>query len=560
MKCPSCGYENRGDARYCQRCNAVLDGESATRPLPQASVAFAPLPEGALLHDDQYEIVEVRTSQERLNVYLAEHTALVRLCPRCQMETSNPQDHFCPSCGTDLSGIQPVHLRYLIQESADDQAFAAEARLLETDREHPGVLLPREIFVEAPYGPSRHYRVEPEFSPPPATSLPLPQGLIQVLAWGVSLAQALDYLHSHNVVMDDVTLNHISIAGRRARWTHLSTAHIIAPRAQSTAADYFAQDVQGLGAALVHLATGEHRIADTRMPDQVTTILSQALTTPTTFTATTFATALETAIRELRHPTSITLAVGHRTDVGRERALNEDSLLTLDFASVSRSINTPVGLFAVADGMGGHEAGDIASRLAIQKIAQRTIGEILPPAIAGESPPNVSQWLTATVLAANQSVYEQRMAAGTDMGTTLVTALVLGDTTTVANVGDSRAYLLDQSRIAQVTADHSLVERLVATGQITPEQAANHPQKNIIYRVLGDKPQVKVDLFELRLSPGEALLLCSDGLTGMVSDKQIWQIWHTSSSPQEACDRLIQTANQAGGDDNITVLIVESVE
>ena len=560
MKCPSCGYENRGGARHCHSCDATLDGESATRPLPQVSVAFAPLPEGALLHDGRYEVVEVRTTQERLNVYLTEHTAPIHLCPQCQIETSNPQDQFCPSCGTDLSNTQPLHLRYLVQESADDQAFAAEARLLETGEEHPGVLLPREIFVEAPYGPPRYYRVEPEFPPPPATSLPVPQGITQVLEWGVSLAHALDYLHHHNVVLGDVTLNHISIAGRRACWKHLSTARAILPTAQPEAADYFAQDVHGLGALLVYLATGEHRIVDDRMPEQIATIFSQALTAPTTFTADILATTLETALEKLRRPTTITLSVGHRTDVGQERALNEDSLLTLDLASVFRSINTPVGLFAVADGMGGHEAGDIASRLAIQKITERAVSEMLPPAIAGESPPTVSQWLTAAVLAANRSVYEQRRAAGTDMGTTLVTALVSDRVTTVANVGDSRAYLLDRSGIAQITTDHSLVERLVATGQITPEQAANHPQKNIIYRVLGDKPQIKADLFELRLSPGEALLLCSDGLTGMVSDKQIWQIWHTSGSPQEACDRLIQAANQAGGDDNITVLIVESVE
>jgi len=129
---------------------------------------------------------------------------------------------------------------------------------------------------------------------------------------------------------------------------------------------------------------------------------------------------------------------------------------------------------------------------------------------------------------------------------------------TIANVGDSRAYLLNQTEITQISTDHSLVERLVATGQITREEAANHPQRNIIYRVLGDRPEVEADLFQLRLAPGEALLLCSDGLSGMVPDRRIWQTWQTSISPQDACDLLVEAAIQAGGDDNITIVIVQA--
>jgi serine/threonine protein phosphatase PrpC len=385
----------------------------------------------------------------------------------------------------------------------------------------------------------------------------VPQGLNQVLGWGVSLAQALDYLHRHNVTLGDVVLNHIAIAGKQALWTHLGTAHIAAPATHSMAARDFAQDVQGLGAVLVYLATGEQQAAQVQLPEQVAATFSQALTAPTTLTAAAFATALDAALQELRRPTSVTLVAGRRTDVGQERALNEDSLLTLDVASVFRSASVPVGLFVVADGMGGHEAGDVASRLAIQAIARRAASEALPPAVAGEPLPDAREWLTATALAANRAVYDQRQSAGTDMGTTLVMTLVVGDVATIANVGDSRAYLLNEAEIVQITTDHSLVERLVATGQITREEAAHHPQKNIIYRVMGDKPQVEVDLFERRLAPGEALLLCSDGLSGMVPDRQMWQIWHTSTSPQDACDRLVEAANQAGGEDNITVVILQ---
>jgi protein phosphatase len=188
------------------------------------------------------------------------------------------------------------------------------------------------------------------------------------------------------------------------------------------------------------------------------------------------------------------------------------------------------------------------------------VADVLRPASASEPLPETGEWLTGATQAANRAVYDRRKEAGTDMGTTLVVALFVGDTATISNVGDSRAYLLNQERITQITTDHSLVERLVATGQITREEAANHPQKNVIYRVIGDRPHVENDVYEQRIAPGEALLLCSDGLSGMVPDDQMWHIWRTSTSPQEACDRLVEAANEAGGEDNITVVIVQIVQ
>ncbi len=594
MKCPYCGHENRQDARFCQVCGADLTttsppsgptasrrstrplshnptpppskrgGKSATRPLPRASIAFAPLPEGALLHDGRYAVVEIRETSAQLNVYLVMDTAPVRICSNCRTEATDPQERFCASCGADISGLEPLHLHYVVRESSDERAFTVEAQLLELGVEHPGLLLPRDTFIESPYGPPRHYLIEPEFTPPPATSIPVPQELNQVLEWGVSLAQALDYLHSHHITLREVGLNQIGVERKKkALWTHLGTAYAIPPAERQAMGNYFARDLQGLAAVLLYLATGDRQVPPTQLPEQAALAFSQALTAPTKITAADFAAALETALEELRHPASITLVVGRRTDVGQERSLNEDSLLTVDIAPVYRSISRPVGLFVVADGMGGHEAGDVASRLAIQAIGQQAVNGILAPATSGEPLADARQWLSATVLAANRSVYDHRKAAGTDMGTTLVMALLVGDTATIANIGDSRAYLLKPAptvhdgAITQITTDHSLVERLVATGQITREEAINHPQRNVIYRVIGDKPRTEADLFEQRLAPGEALLLCSDGLSGMVRDEQIWNIWRTSTSPQDACDRLIEAANQAGGEDNITAVIVQ---
>ncbi len=573
MKCPNCGHQNRETARYCQGCGVALPeptkslaknaasprATSDTRPLPQASDVFAPLPKGALLRDGRYVVLEERAANERSNVYLVEDSAPVRVCSNCQEEMADPEEQFCSYCGADLSDVSPLHLRYLMRESADERAFATEAQLLGMHLEQPGLLLPHAVFAEAPYGPPRSYRAEPEFTPPLATTLAVPQELNQVLAWGVSLSQALDYLHRHQVTLNGSGLDHIAVEDKQAHWTNLSTASIIPAAERSKAQKWFSQDVRSLAEALLYLATGKRQYtSDLSLPKQVAAPLSRALNAPEAISTSDFAAALASAQEALRRPSSVTLLVGQRTDVGQERSLNEDSMLTLDIAPVLRSVSAPVGLFVVADGMGGHQAGDLASRQTIRTVAQRAVDEVLSAAAAGAQLPNIREWLTAATQAANQAVYEQRRAAGSDMGTTLTMALFVGDTATIANVGDSRAYLLAEDGITQITTDHSLVERLIATDQITREEAINHPQRNVIYRVIGDKPGLEVDLFEQRLRPGQALLLCSDGLSGMVSDEKIWQTWRTSTSPQEACERLVEAANRAGGEDNITVIIAQN--
>jgi serine/threonine protein phosphatase PrpC len=146
------------------------------------------------------------------------------------------------------------------------------------------------------------------------------------------------------------------------------------------------------------------------------------------------------------------------------------------------------------------------------------------------------------------------------MGTTLVVALVASGEAFVANIGDSRCYHLSGQELKQITTDHSLVERLVAAKQITREEARVHPQRNYIYRTVGDKPQVEADLFKVNLRPGDALVLCSDGLHGMVEDPVIQETLLHSPHPQAACEELIRLANVAGGDDNVTVIVVQMLE
>ncbi|MGC9347857.1 MAG: Stp1/IreP family PP2C-type Ser/Thr phosphatase [Anaerolineae bacterium] len=534
--------------------SAALDD---TLPLPAQSEEFAALPKGALI-SGHYAVREVRAASDVHNVYLVEDLLPVRECPNCHELALDGQERFCAGCGADLSDAPSVHKRYLVQEQDGTQAFQSEEQLLSMKLAHAGLILPVEVFTESPYAGPRRYRVATEHSAPLASTLPLPQALGDVLGWGISLAQAMVYLHQHQVTIQTPTLDHIAVDGDRAAWTRLDEACVIPPERRRRDNQEFTRDIRGLATSLQMLAIGDqHGGHSAEWPEGLQPLMRRALQHPEELTAATFADELETFVQTAFELDSVTLAVGRRTATGRVRSLNEDSLITLDIGAVYRSCSTPAGLFVVADGMGGHEAGDVASELTARTVAELATKEILGPVSSGQPLPEPKAWLERAAQIANRVVYQQRRAAGNDMGTTLVMALMDGVKATIANVGDSRCYRLHKDGITQITTDHSLVERLVATGQITREEAAIHPQRNVIYRVMGDKPNLSVDIYEEVVRPGEALLLCSDGLSGMVHDRDIWRIWHTSASPQEACDRMVEAANQAGGEDNITVVIVQ---
>lgn len=257
-------------------------------------------------------------------------------------------------------------------------------------------------------------------------------------------------------------------------------------------------------------------------------------------------------------PLNYALRAGRQTDVGRVRHSNEDSLVTLEYQSVNKSIVRPAGLFVVADGMGGHEGGEIASGLLVRALARQASALWLPQFIAGQAEPfDSGEWLAGAIQMGNSEIYEWGAQNACEMGTTVVAALVEGRTATIAHVGDSRAYRINDAGIERLTVDHSLVESLVAARQITPEEARNHPQANVIYRTVGDQPQVVVDLKQVVLTPGDYLMLCSDGLHGMLADDTLRELVTAAESPQTACDALIAAANAAGGEDNCSVILIE---
>lgn len=226
---------------------------------------------------------------------------------------------------------------------------------------------------------------------------------------------------------------------------------------------------------------------------------------------------------------------GSRTEVGHVREHNEDSLVV-----------TPP-LFAVADGMGGHEAGEVASEIAI-----KTLAELAPEGPDGEA-------LARAVVAANLEVIKApRKGIGREgMGTTLTAGILEGERLVIAQVGDSRAYLLHQGRLQQLTRDHSLMADMIEAGQLTEAEARVHPNRSVITRAIGSDPHMQPDIYELNVETGDRILLCSDGVTTMIEDPEIARIMSRSETAQECADNLVAAALEAGGYDNATAIVMD---
>ncbi len=525
---------------------------------------FQALPEGAFVGSEAFYVTNLRSEGHEHNTYVVEEALPVLPCPNleCGYLENPPGEAACLLCAASLTGVIPVHRRHQLLEYRDQATLAVAAHVAELGLNHPGLLLHR-YFAERPYGQDdRYYLLLPD---PPlllASRAPVPQKVARVLDWGAQLAEALTYLHGYNLGWQQVSADHIALRERRAMWADFTTVQEFAPDAVE-AAHQKASDVTGLTRVLFYLATGADAYTpQAGLPEAAARVFDRVLGDAADITsAEVLGEALVQAVAAVRRPNTVRLRVGRHTDVGMVRDLNEDSLLTLELDRVQCSISRPIGLYVVADGMGGHAAGDVASGLAIDTIAEKMVTHLLAPQLTGDTNTesfDAQGWLADAIQAANQAVLDHRDEIGTNMGTTLVAAIVIGDAATVANVGDSRAYLVNEEGIRQITTDHSLVERLVALGQITPGEARVHPQRNVIYRTIGDKEEAEIDFFVQALNSGDSLLLCSDGLSGKVEDAEIWRLVKRSRSPQEACEQLVQAANDRGGGDNITVVIVQA--
>lgn len=249
------------------------------------------------------------------------------------------------------------------------------------------------------------------------------------------------------------------------------------------------------------------------------------------------------------------LTVGAARDVGKSRDKNEDALYTHTSLIGATTSSLPMGIFIVADGMGGHSHGEMASETAVRTMSSYLVKKLFTP-LYGNNPSPPEESLQEILKVGVTEAHSKIEKAAPGGGTTLTCVVTIGSQMTIAHVGDSRAYnvFLD-GRMQLLTRDHSLVKRLEELGQITAEEAVNHPQKSMLYRALGQGDAPEPDIFTASLPQPGYLLICSDGLWGVLTEDQIFQIISESPSPQRACQNMVDAANSYGGPDNITVVL-----
>jgi protein phosphatase len=254
------------------------------------------------------------------------------------------------------------------------------------------------------------------------------------------------------------------------------------------------------------------------------------------------------------------LVVGVAQSVGMQRDHNEDSQFTLTANITNNSDNMLLGMFIVADGMGGHKHGELASEIAVRSMGNQVIRKVFTPLLDSHPAPpeeSLQEILQASVIEAHNNIVKDAPGGGT----TLTAVLIVSERAIIAHVGDSRAYSISaDGDMESLTKDHSLVMRMMELGQLTPEDAAIHPQRNVLYRALGQGEPFDPDLSTFPLPGGGQILICSDGLWGVVPEDIMSEIITSASNPQAACQTLVDSANAAGGPDNITAILVRLPE
>ena len=555
--CTECGRANPVEETYCSACGVTLEESDETL----SNSLLVPLTVGTILADTYLITSVVSTGQE--NRYQATDQAgderLFLISERLR-----DRSHDLPADSTDdLTGRER------------DGLFGLNEHLV--DIRHPALLLPEEcIEIE-----DRVYLVSPIISGIRLNSRIGRTTEREAVGWGVQLCQAISVLQRHgllcielppdSLVLDKDGRLHLSQleALRLKDATHdnyLLTDGYAAPEAYKPGALGEMADVFAIGACLYSILVGQRLPVEgwavqpeppVFYPEKVLTpdlerILGKALALePTERYAD--PQALKAALLTLNRSASIRSA--WRTDVGQVRDHNEDAVLVKEVGQGTIAGDDFNGLYIVSDGMGGAEAGEVASQIAIQTVAEQV------EAAWADSVGDDAAWetrLRKAVEAANNKIvqYGQDHPESAGLGATIVAVLVWAERLTLAWVGDSRVYLFERGALCQLSQDHSLVSRLVEIGQLTAEEALTHEHRNVLIRSLGSKKDVTVDTLSRSLKRGARLLLCSDGLTAHVDDSALADILSRHRTPYDAALELTVAANTGGGSDNTSVVVV----
>jgi protein phosphatase len=513
----------------------------------------------------EYEIVELREERDGQKIYRA--TAPADVCAQCGTRAADTDARFCEECGAELVPRDVL----LLERPLDATAPAiGPARLVELPDEPLRNLLPpvtafmtndQQYLVMEAEVPGFQSLAELLASQGEAPDQPAALDEADALPIATQLAQLLQYLHQNGTALGDLSLAQLLIGPQRR--LRLRDASDLRPLDEQSRA----ADLQALASTLEDLARTPRQtrklapevVAGTQArPESLQDVLALGRmgSLPD---AQSWVKALESLNAAKRAIRSLATRVGARTDIGVQRELDEDAFLTQELRIALAGAYVNAGIYVVADGMGGHAAGEVASILAVRAAATSIAEQLVELASGGNQgvdDERLKTLVTTAVEQANLAVVQEAQLRKNDMGTTITLALVVGDRCIVGNVGDSRTYLFHGGQLQRISKDHSLVMRLVDVGQITEDEIYTHPHRNAILRSLGEKPNVETDLFPLRLEPGDSLFLCSDGQWEMVHNPRMGEVIATVDDPQAVCDQLVKEANANGGEDNITAVLV----
>lgn len=539
ISCPECGQENPAEEAYCTACGAALQSELLPPPL-------IPLTRGTLVADTY--AIETVEPFGRENRYLA--------------------------VDTTAAGIT-----VLLRERASEEAEAFQTLIARTaELKHPAFLIPDRVLIQA----ERTYLICPRV---PGCKLSERMGRTserEAVSWGVQLCQALGFLHRRELLCVELPPEGLLLDKEgRVRVTQLDTLvakgevteplritdgyaapEVYKPGTLGESADVFA-----VGALLYSLLVGKRLPVEGWLVQyEIPIFYPEKVLSPNLERVLRKALALDPKDRyeHLEALKAALLAYNQKsfvrsawlTDVGQVREHNEDAVLVKEDGRGTVTGDAFTGLYLVSDGMGGAEAGEVASALSIETVArhmERIHAEAAPQDEAGWE-----QCLREAVEAANAAIlaYAKEHPSAAGLGATIVAALLHNQRLTLAWVGDSRIYLWEQGQLQQLSRDHSLVARLVEIGQLTDVEARTHEHRNVLIRSLGSKEQVVVDTISRPLRRGARLLLCSDGLTSHLEDGAIADILSRHREPFVATSELIVAANAGGGSDNISAVVV----
>jgi len=521
--CPKCKAENRPEAAFCVRCGTILFAQPAASKLPEQPTpsisheqpaptafeeptvfikGFQSRQEGSVFGDRfQYDTLvfqyehEIRYTVKEIN---RPNTPPVRICsnPECltiHCATGSVPEIYCTQCGQPLDQQSPL----LQLEEADTNRFLTLQPVIDLHMVHPNIHPPVATFQQDIFGGIRYCLVTPY-----SKDLPYKPEISEVLEWGVQLAHGLDYLQVKGIVLgEELDQSSIGVAEGKVVWRNFSFTRILPILTDREKIN----NVRLLALAMYSWMTGKTTYSlDPYLPPVLNDLFQKALEGEGFTSSAEFANQVSLAKSAGLARLNLDYQVGRRTHPGKVRVSNEDSLLSIELSSMHQGIIQPIGLFAIADGMGGHANGELASRLVIDAIAQIAAFELVK--IQNPLFEEFDDWIKKTLQSANQAVYEARQTAGNDMGSTLVVGLIVGSQAYLGHLGDSRIYLVNKGSIQQLTTDHSLVQQLVSLGKISQEEARFHPQRNIIYHSLGEKPEADADYFNQTLFPNDRLL------------------------------------------------------